>query len=1446
MSVLVDKCINKNSLLYDAVKEFVHAQINEDIDEYRGLDATEIGQLVTDKIAEVTDKLDQKAFEDWYGNGEKDVFGQPKVVDSIYFINDKREKISIKDLFNDQFWEKRQKYSKDLTSLDKIKTFLDEGKVAIAKRISAFRDTKYAERLRNLLDYLKKLDESDHLKALTAHYDYMLKTTADFEMRFNKFDKLKGVKSDKSQDKEYKNFLIQAHNFLQSFSKVKNLDSPVIGSEEEREIIESLKGLEGRIVDLTNRTNSEIEGVVRDRLEEFISNPEVKQGVIDFLAAQTDESKVQSLLDALGDSHVSFIAGIDKLFKRAMFDRDEEARELSRSWDEFVKSFKGQFDGFLDRVLEKVDGSRTGRFIQKYDEAYYTTLFDYKNRLNAMKAEGKEKTQPYIQLLGEYYTWRKENTEQKYNKEYYDALNHLIPQARKLKEEIDLKKSLIISKGKDKLTLEDYEELRELDEEMRRLKSNTYVDKTEKTGEDLEIANSLFKYSRAMSKFYYTLGINEKGFNKAKKAAQEENDKNPASNHMERWLAHNTVEDFSDAFWTFFDKLRSRMPTSEKLKEVEEDIKQLTIAYKNEKGELKVDELSEEIRKKLEALQDKKGNIKAMLNESLPLLERLSISHDFKRFIVFEPTSEYAKALGEMNRKLNGGGITQQEFNRWYDKNHSTNEYTGEMEPLSVWTKMKPRDPKFIVRKPNKYWRTTDIKPEFFNPNFNPDVSGYANPTDKWMNKAYQSLNDEDRAGLEEIQKRLLYLTEHTKNDIIKRGYLPAVPTENRTAWEILTNKRQPKESEFTDIAITESDEIVKFIPLLYVKKLNQEALPVLGTGTTEKENKEIEERRKKIIEENRKAHGTSIDFNLADTMKAFIKTALNHKYKSSIEIDMKIFKEQMKRQKIKVTNAKGDKIFDKIKSQIAGNRTEHEVSAVGSNAEKHFTQWLDAVFYEDFELDEGLWSSGVNKMLDFTSLTTLGLNVFSGINNKLIGNLQERIESAGGTHFGYSHYREARKEYARSLTNYVADHNTDKASNITNGFIKYFDVLISQDEMSRKPEGKLRTIAHKLRQLKSAAYFMQHLGEHQIQNTTLLAMAKSHRIVDGKIINFNEFWEGRKHKISFDKKMTEAEMNEEFKKMEINYDIQKSLKEQFESYPKIIESFEMKDGYLTLKEGVVLEKNELFNFKQRVIGINQRLHGIYNTEDAAMFQREALGRLAMQFRKWMRPMWNRRFGRRFGKKDYNERIRDYEEGMYVSTFKFVFNPTINNWKEYKKLQEKTAAKAFKMVLDSIKDTFTHAKIRWHTLSEMEKANVKRTAWEFLFLVGVICLGFMFKNIKGEGDDDDNKGLVLALYQCDRLFGELTTFTPMGIVREGNRLFSSPAPVFSTFEDVFKLGSNLFLYPFRDEEDREFKSGIYHGEDKIEIYFNNMLPFINQIQRWDYMGEHNQRYGFFK
>ena len=222
--------------------------------------------------------------------------------------------------------------------------------------------------------------------------------------------------------------------------------------------------------------------------------------------------------------------------------------------------------------------------------------------------------------------------------------------------------------------------------------------------------------------------------------------------------------------------------------------------------------------------------------------------------------------------------------------------------------------------------------------------------------------------------------------------------------------------------------------------------------------------------------------------------------------------------------------------------------------------------------------------------------------------------------------------------------------------------------------------------------------------------------------------------------------------------------------------------------------------------------------------QQYALGRLAIQFRKWARPGWNKRWGTRFGSSFWNERRNMLDEGMYVTTAKF-------SWQ----------------LLKDYRNFFTQSKLHWEALDETQKANVKRSMFELLILTGVIIA---VNALKAWEDDEpelgDEKFFNLLMYQTDRLMTELATYSPMyGWFNEASKMMQSPTASWNMMEDVYKLTYNAMLYPFRDEDARQFKSGVNYGEDKVQTYLRKSIPLYNQIGRWDKLEKNNKFYKLF-
>lgn len=121
-----------------------------------------------------------------------------------------------------------------------------------------------------------------------------------------------------------------------------------------------------------------------------------------------------------------------------------------------------------------------------------------------------------------------------------------------------------------------------------------------------------------------------------------------------------------------------------------------------------------------------------------------------------------------------------------------------------------------------------------------------------------------------------------------------------------------------------------------------------------------------------------------------------------------------------------------------------------------------------------------------------------------------------------------------------------------------------------------------------------------------------------------------------------------------------KSATEEFNSATKLIDMYEYKDGIAELKEEFK-DKQDIFEFKQKVRGASHKLHGIYNKEDKGTIENTMLGSALMQFRRWMPAGYVNRFGSRGTpfkvEAFWNEKRGEYDLGTYSSLLKYLGTP---------------------------------------------------------------------------------------------------------------------------------------------------------------------------------------------
>lgn len=224
----------------------------------------------------------------------------------------------------------------------------------------------------------------------------------------------------------------------------------------------------------------------------------------------------------------------------------------------------------------------------------------------------------------------------------------------------------------------------------------------------------------------------------------------------------------------------------------------------------------------------------------------------------------------------------------------------------------------------------------------------------------------------------------------------------------------------------------------------------------------------------------------------------------------------------------------------------------------------------------------------------------------------------------------------------------------------------------------------------------------------------------------------------------------------------------------------------------------DVAKFSRKVAHINQRSFGIYNDDDANAANRVAVGRLLQQYRKWWKIQMNTRF--QAGQK--NLATDTWEEGYYRTVGRML-----NQWiRGGVQLNE-----------------------QWDTMTEEEKANVKRAITEVIQFFAVWALANWV-----EWPDDKKRpwALKLAEYSSKRLAHELGGLTPTPVMLQENlKTFKSPLPSLTTIQN----GLNVILSAV-DPSDwtDEISSGPYKGLSTLEKnIIKSPIPGVAQYRQID-------------
>ena len=446
------------------------------------------------------------------------------------------------------------------------------------------------------------------------------------------------------------------------------------------------------------------------------------------------------------------------------------------------------------------------------------------------------------------------------------------------------------------------------------------------------------------------------------------------------------------------------------------------------------------------------------------------------------------------------------------------------------------------------------------------------------------------------------------------------------------------------------------------------------------------------------------------------------------------------------VKQTRGDfPVIEKAKTAVG--KYANNIFVDSSYIEQKLDDFFESQVYGRYLKDSGaftVFGKSVNKnkiasfVLNRSSLAQLGFNWLANLANVLTGTCMQHIEAVAGEYFNAKELVAADLEYDKMLVEYIPE----LGSRMKQSKLALFDELINFKGDFKERVGKVQK-KNWLQRIfgENIAFMGQDGGDHWLYNRTAIAMAKRQQvIVPGK--GTMSLWDA----------------------LEIVED-EHGLKK------------------MTIPEGTTYTDGKQFRVAQwgrQVLHVNQSLFGIYNDEDSNAANRVIMGRLLQQYRKWIKPQYNKRFQRA----QQNLTMGKIEEGYYRTLLR-VLNEVVRG-----QVQLSNA---------------------WSQMNDSEKANVKRALFE---LVQFACVWSLANLVEFPDDKERPWAIKLAEYSSRRLAHELGGLTPtLTMADEMLKNVKNPVPSISYLQDWKNLVSSL-VDP-RDWCD-ELQSGPYKGHTTLE------------------------------
>lgn len=268
-----------------------------------------------------------------------------------------------------------------------------------------------------------------------------------------------------------------------------------------------------------------------------------------------------------------------------------------------------------------------------------------------------------------------------------------------------------------------------------------------------------------------------------------------------------------------------------------------------------------------------------------------------------------------------------------------------------------------------------------------------------------------------------------------------------------------------------------------------------------------------------------------------------------------------------------------------------------------------------------------------------------------------------------------------------------------------------------------------------------------------------------------------------------------------------RALNKKGEDIGSMFDYFTVENGKLVFdKEHKVanFSKKDQIAFGQQVTAILRKMHGNYASYSKVALQQYSVGKLVLMFRKWIWTTGKRRWAKEY----YDEYGQTLSKGYYRDGGAYYYNK-IRGF--------------FERFVDEAKALEYAEKADWDTMTEAEKANVKRFTTEICLFMALTVMGMLLNEYKPDDDDSVMAQVFNHLdYQIFRLSTDMTFYiSPASFMK----IVQSPLPSSSVLKSVSNFIEALFTPTAR------FEKGDWKGELKIKKRAMDLIPLVRQIYR---------------